>query len=177
MKSEVYELKRRLREILTGGTVPLATVNDFIDKLLGLIYSSHPSIDTEVIDVPLMEMPNLELETVEVPVIYKTKEEIKNDYKSEIDPTTEQNKDWEKVKVNFDDLMEQYESIVTYEDRERFYDDNFLPFIKSLLEQSKQYRITMSDQNGKPYIVIDDMNKGGETVFAGRLEHITKNKL
>jgi len=41
----------------------------------------------------------------------------------------------------------------------------------------EKYKISMSEQQGKPYIVIDDMTQGGKTVFAGRLEHITKNNL
>lgn len=41
-------------------------------------------------EIPLMNVPNLEAETVEVPVVYKSKEEIKKDYKSEIDRIREE---------------------------------------------------------------------------------------
>lgn len=38
-------------------------------------------------------------------------------------------------------------------------------------------RATLSDRNGKPYIVIDNMEEGGKTVFAATVEYIQINNL
>lgn len=43
--------------------------------------------------------------------------------------------------------------------------------------EKKELKATLSERNGKPYIVIDDMGQGGKTVFAGTMEHIQINDL
>lgn len=42
---------------------------------------------------------------------------------------------------------------------------------------SGNFRITLSKQRDKPYIVIDDMSEGGITIFAGTIDRIQIDKL
>ena len=50
--------------------------------------------------------------------------------------------------------------------------------IDAVMEDKKQrLKITISERKGKPYIVIDDLTKGGETVFAAQLDDVVVDRL
>jgi len=97
-----------------------------------------------------------------------------------------ESKDMKDIRKEFDKVLEDNRELAGgYEFSDRYnFDEVFKWFEQKLLEERKKtleevnnLKVTLSEQYGEPYIVIDDMKQGGETIFAGRLESIQINNL